>query len=256
MQNESNEASVSEETNQGQNQANEKSPLQKLQELDTEGMSPEELSLIEKLNQELAESGRLYAELSEEEDQRELEAMRDEVAAEERLAEAEDDTPSSAPGVHPEPAPADVPAASTDLLAGASPEASPEASTEDEPYEEDPWQADGAPETPEADASEALLSLVPAPLREALEQKGYAELTIEGHFTTWSMVKFLMEERPEAFAKLNHDLHGRLNSDGTLDSENLPEVHRESFKQHFGWTYAQFDQAWRDWVLGVSAEED
>jgi len=93
-------------------------------------------------------------------------------------------------------------------------------------------------------------------LAELIRIKGYAELTLADHYTTWSMVKFLMEEHPDGFAKLNHDLHGRLYADGTLDSQNLPEVHRESFKAHFGWTYAQFDRAWSDWVLGIVKDED
>jgi len=104
---------------------------------------------------------------------------------------------------------------------------------------------------------EKLIKAGNAPrLAELIRMKGYAELTLDHHYTTWSMVKFLMEEHPEGFANLNKDLHGRLMADGTLDSQNLPEVHRESFKQHFGWTYAQFDQAWRNWALGIVPEED
>lgn len=93
-------------------------------------------------------------------------------------------------------------------------------------------------------------------MAELIAIKSYADLTLEDHFTTWSMVKFLTEEHADGFAKLNRELHGRLLADGTLDSQNLPKVHREAFKRDLGMTYAEFDQAWKNWVLGIVPEEE
>ncbi|MDF1800975.1 MAG: DUF1570 domain-containing protein [Planctomycetota bacterium] len=93
-------------------------------------------------------------------------------------------------------------------------------------------------------------------MAELIQIKSYADLTLDQHFATWSMVKFLIEEHQEAFAKLNLDLHGRLMADGTLDSENLPQVHRDSMKEHFGWSYQDFDKAWQDWALGIVPEKE
>lgn len=83
----------------------------------------------------------------------------------------------------------------------------------------------------------------------------YSDLTLEDHFTTWSMVKFLIEEHPDFFADLNKELHGRMDKTGHIDSQNLGDVHRTFFKEHLGVTYIQFDEMWRNWVLGIVPEE-
>ena len=93
-------------------------------------------------------------------------------------------------------------------------------------------------------------------MAELIAIRSYADLTLEDHLTTWSMVKFLFEQHAEGFAELNRELHGRLQADGFIDSQNLPKVHRESFKRDLGMTYAQFDTAWRNWVLGIVPEEE
>lgn len=86
--------------------------------------------------------------------------------------------------------------------------------------------------------------------------KTYTEMTLEDHFTTWSMVKWLIEEHPDAFAALNKELHGRMDASGHIDSQNLPDVHRATLRELLGWSYADFDQAWQNWVLGVVPEEE
>jgi hypothetical protein len=93
-------------------------------------------------------------------------------------------------------------------------------------------------------------------MAELIALRSYAELTLADHFTTWSMVKFLVEEHKSGFAALNRELHGRMMADGTLDSQNLPGVHREAFKRDLDMSYAEFDEAWRNWVLGIVPEEE
>lgn len=93
-------------------------------------------------------------------------------------------------------------------------------------------------------------------MAELIAIRSYADLTLEDHFASWSMVRFLIEEHPDGFANLNKELHGRLYADGTVGSNNLPKVHREAFKKDLGMTYAEFDEAWRNWVLGIVIEPD
>jgi len=92
-------------------------------------------------------------------------------------------------------------------------------------------------------------------MAELIAIRSYADLTLEDHLTTWSMVKFLLEQHAEGFAELNRELHGRLEADGTIDSQNLPRIHREAFKRDLDMTYVDFDDSWRNWVLGIVPEE-
>ncbi|MFT4709435.1 MAG: hypothetical protein ACI9D0_000130 [Bacteroidia bacterium] len=79
--------------------------------------------------------------------------------------------------------------------------------------------------------------------------KNYADLTLDQHYVTWSMVKFLLEEHATAFANINKILHGRMSADGSQqNSSNLDSVHRDAFKSELGMNYSQFDTAWQEWV--------
>ena len=79
--------------------------------------------------------------------------------------------------------------------------------------------------------------------------KNYADLTLDQHYVTWSMVKFLLEEHPTAFANINKILHGRMSADGSQqNSSKLDDVHREAFKSELDMNYSQFDAAWKEWV--------
>lgn len=79
--------------------------------------------------------------------------------------------------------------------------------------------------------------------------RGFAELKLEHHFTTWSMMDFLMTEHPEFLAKLLDGINGLTNRKGYDDGSGLNEVHRKLFKTELGMSYAKFDEAWRTWVL-------
>jgi hypothetical protein len=86
-------------------------------------------------------------------------------------------------------------------------------------------------------------------LAELMSMKEYSDLTLDRHYATWSMVQFLIQTNPDGWAKFNDALHGITNEHGLPDSTNLPEIHREKFKEHFGYSYAEFDTAWREWVM-------
>jgi len=86
-------------------------------------------------------------------------------------------------------------------------------------------------------------------MAELIGMKDYNELTLPRHYATWSMVDYLIKTNPTGFAKFNDALHGILNAKGIPDSSNLPDVHREKFKEFLGATYAEFDVKWAEWVL-------
>ncbi len=80
--------------------------------------------------------------------------------------------------------------------------------------------------------------------------KGYGDIDLPMHYTTWSMVEFLRETKPKPFGDFINALKSRVNEANIPDGSNMDEAHRELFKQHFGMNYAQFDKAWATWVQG------
>lgn len=94
-----------------------------------------------------------------------------------------------------------------------------------------------------------LLAAGEAPrMAELVALKGYAELELPHHFTTWSLVDYLLRTNPEGFACLNDRLHGHVDEQGVPDGSNLEDLHRASFKECLGMGYSEFDQAWAAWV--------
>lgn len=78
--------------------------------------------------------------------------------------------------------------------------------------------------------------------------KDYAGLTLNHHYTVWSMTDFLVKANPGGYACLNDKLHGRTNKQNFADGSNLPDVHRDAFQECLGMNYAQFEAAWIKWV--------
>lgn len=85
-------------------------------------------------------------------------------------------------------------------------------------------------------------------LAELTALKTYAEFELRDHYACWSMTKFMIETRPEAYACLNAKIHGRKKPDGTPDPEDMPGVQRSAISECFDWSYVQFDEAWRAWA--------
>ncbi len=96
-----------------------------------------------------------------------------------------------------------------------------------------------------------LVSAGKAPrLAEMVRFTNYGEFELEHHYTTWSMVTFLVEQHPDSFARLLATLKGRLTPEGLPDGANLVDVQRDFFRDELGMSFAQFDAAWAAWVLG------
>ena len=85
-------------------------------------------------------------------------------------------------------------------------------------------------------------------MAQLIRLKNYGEMELDDHFCTWSMVDFLYQTKPDELAKFLVDLKGRTNAEGYPDGSNIPDAHRDLFKEHFGYTYTDFDSAWAEWV--------
>ena len=85
-------------------------------------------------------------------------------------------------------------------------------------------------------------------MAELMAVKSYSELKLVHHYTTWSMIEFLITTKPAEFAKFVFAIKSNYDAQGLPTGSNLPDWHRKQFKEIFGWTYAEFDEAWRAWA--------
>jgi hypothetical protein len=83
---------------------------------------------------------------------------------------------------------------------------------------------------------------------EMMGLKSYAEFKLPHHFTTWSMVDFLIKTQPENFGKFVWALKACVDAKGMPTGANLPDYFRTKFKEHFGFNYPEFEEAWRTWA--------
>jgi hypothetical protein len=93
-------------------------------------------------------------------------------------------------------------------------------------------------------------------MAELIALRSYAELELDDHFATWSMIEYLVTTNPEGFACLVRTLCTLLNAQNIPDGSNMKDHHRDAFQKCLGLSYPEFDQAWRDWVLGVEPEPE
>lgn len=85
-------------------------------------------------------------------------------------------------------------------------------------------------------------------MAELMTLKDYAGLTLNHHYTTWSMTDFLVRAKPDAYAAFNARLHGITNKAHIGDGSNMSDVHRTAFQECLGMSYTEFDAAWAKWV--------
>lgn len=90
------------------------------------------------------------------------------------------------------------------------------------------------------------------------KQKSLAELMhvqridgfeLDGKMTSWSMVRFMLDTQPEAFAKLLGAVKGQLDERGYPSGKDLPDLTRRSMKDQMHWTTVAFDEAWKAWAV-------
>jgi hypothetical protein len=85
-------------------------------------------------------------------------------------------------------------------------------------------------------------------MAELVALKNYGELDLADHFATWSMVDFLVTTKPKEFGAFLWAIKRNFNAQGVPTGANLPDWHRRQFKEVLGWSYPEFDAAWREWV--------
>ena len=85
-------------------------------------------------------------------------------------------------------------------------------------------------------------------LAQLMNLKSFGDLELDHHYTTWSMVDYLVSEHPEGFARLLRSIKGLTNAEGFPDGTRVRDVHRAQIKELAG-SYLAFDRAWRAWVL-------
>ncbi|MCC7170923.1 MAG: hypothetical protein IT459_10775 [Planctomycetes bacterium] len=104
------------------------------------------------------------------------------------------------------------------------------------------------PSDPWAAAKKLGLSGKVKGLAELLYAKNHTELTPERALLAWTMVRFLIDEHGDAFARFAGDIKGQLGADGRPSGANLVDLQREKLREHFQWTPQQFDEAWKAWL--------
>jgi len=88
----------------------------------------------------------------------------------------------------------------------------------------------------------------PTTLAELMHLKEFGELDTDAHLVTWSMVRFLLEEHPDALARILGGVKGQLDADGRPSGKDLPDLERKLLQETGGWTPQSFDEDWRKWA--------
>ena len=84
--------------------------------------------------------------------------------------------------------------------------------------------------------------------------RSYGELSLADHFSAWSKVQFLVEGNPDGMAKFLDRVCGLLDDQGRPDGSDFDDHQRDAFREYFGFTYPQFDEAWSVWLDSAQAE--
>ncbi len=85
-------------------------------------------------------------------------------------------------------------------------------------------------------------------LADLLHTHEFGDLDVDANLTAWSMVRFLIEEHPDALAKILGGVKGQLDAEGRPTGKDMPDLERKLFKETGGWTPASFDEDWRKWA--------
>lgn len=82
-----------------------------------------------------------------------------------------------------------------------------------------------------------------------LRWNAFHDLNGDAHRAAWSRVRFLVLEHPEKFATFVDRIKGQLDEAGYPDGKDLVGLQRKLLKELWGWTPADFDEAWKLWAL-------
>ena len=94
-----------------------------------------------------------------------------------------------------------------------------------------------------------MISKEDAPSISALVRKSnFAELTLNDHFATWSMIDYLVRAHPDFLPEFIRRISDLRNEENLPDGTNLQEEQRAAFTEGLKMSYLQFDRAWAEWV--------
>lgn len=88
-----------------------------------------------------------------------------------------------------------------------------------------------------------------------LSRRAFAELTLEDHLKSWSVIEFLAAKHPEFLKKYFAEMKSLLDENSMSDPSRMTDVQRQLFKDELGMSYAQFDRAWAEWVESDEKED-
>jgi hypothetical protein len=86
------------------------------------------------------------------------------------------------------------------------------------------------------------------PLAQLFRRRDYGQLRFDDHMLVWSLVEFLANRHGDRFAAFLDRMKGRMTASGP-DSSNLLGVQRQAFKDLFGWSPINLEEAWKRHVL-------
>ena len=99
-------------------------------------------------------------------------------------------------------------------------------------------------------AVKKLVSADKAPsLAELARMTTFAELDLDRHFVSWSLIDYMQRAHPGFLQKLIYRTSNLRNEQNIPDGSKLMEEHRAVFKDELKMSYLSFDRAWKEWVL-------
>jgi len=93
-------------------------------------------------------------------------------------------------------------------------------------------------------------------LAQLMHVKEFGDLTIDANVICWSMLRFLIDEHPEALAKFIGGVKGQLDEAGYPTGKDLLGLQRRLLQELWGWSPAEFDEHWAQWVRSQEAAKE
>jgi hypothetical protein len=92
-------------------------------------------------------------------------------------------------------------------------------------------------------------------LAQLMHAKDFGSLGDEGSIVAWAIVRMLADEHGEAFARFLGGVKGQLDDKGYPSGADLSGLQRRLFKELWGWTPADVDAQWKDWIARHGARK-
>ena len=85
-------------------------------------------------------------------------------------------------------------------------------------------------------------------MAQLLNKNTLGSLTELDIVSCWSRVRFLLDEHPDNLAELLGRVKGQLDSEGYPTRKDMDGLQRRTFKELWGWSFADFDEQWKEWL--------